>query len=74
MIVCDEIASVDDSEAIISGIGCGVKFIVTAHGNCFTELMKRKEIIKLKDSGLMDIIAFLKGASAPGKIREVVRL
>ncbi|WP_303823793.1 hypothetical protein [Ruminococcus flavefaciens] len=74
VIVCDEIASVDDSEAIISGIGCGVKFIVTAHGNCFTELMKRKEIIKLKESGLMDIIIFLKGASAPGKIREVVRL
>ena len=74
VIVCDEIASISDSEAIISGIGCGVKFIVTAHGTCYEELIKRKEIAYLIESGLFDVVAFLRGASAPSKIREIKRL
>lgn len=74
VIVCDEISSTSDSESIISGIGCGVKFIVTAHGNCFDELIKRKELAYLIESGLFDTIVFLGGASAPSKIREIKRL
>lgn len=74
VIVCDEIASISDSEAIISGIGCGVKFIVTAHGTCYEELIKRKEIAYLIESGLFDVVAFLRGASTPSKIREIKRL
>lgn len=74
VIVCDEIASMSDSEAIINGIGCGVKFIVTAHGSSFEELSKRKEILYLTESGLFDNIIFLKGSAAPGKVSEVKRL
>lgn len=74
LIVCDEIASVSDAEAIINGIGCGVKFIITAHGSNYDELIKRREISDLTESGSFDTIVFLKGASYPGKIREFRRL
>lgn len=74
VIVCDEIASMSDSEAIISGIGCGVKFILTAHGTCYEELIKRRELAYLIESGLFDVVVFLRGASAPSKIREIKRL
>ena len=74
VIICDEIASLSDSEAIIDGIGCGVKFIITAHGSCYDELIKRSEIVFLLESGLFDTIAILKGAAAPSKIREIKRL
>ncbi|WP_294412051.1 hypothetical protein [uncultured Ruminococcus sp.] len=74
VIVCDEIASMSDSEAIISGIGCGVRFIVTAHGTCYDELIKRRELAYLIESGLFDVVVFLRGASAPSKIREIKRL
>lgn len=74
VIVCDEIASISDSEAIINGIGCGVKVIVTAHGRSFGELMRRREISCLTENGLFDTVVFLKGASAAGEIREVKRL
>ena len=74
VIFCDEISSMEDSEAILNGIGCGVKFAVTAHGEKYNDLMKRKDIEFLVNSGLFDCIAFLEGASAPSKIREIKRI
>ena len=74
VIVCDEIASMSDSEAIIGGIACGVKFIITAHGSCYDEIKKRREIVSLLESGLFDAIVLLKGASFPSKISEIKRL
>ncbi len=74
VIFCDEIASERDAEAIINGLACGVKFVVTAHGDSYSEAVKRKEITRLVESGMFDGIAFLKGASAPSEVREVRRL
>ena len=74
VIFCDEISSTEDSEAILNGIGCGVRFAVTAHGENYNDLMKRKDIAFLVNSGLFDCIAFLEGASAPSEIREIKRL
>ena len=74
LIVCDEIASSEDTEAIVSGIACGVRFIVTAHGMNMQEALKRSELSYLTESGLFQRIVFLKGVSRPGEIREIVRL
>lgn len=74
VIFCDEISSISDSEAIISGIGCGVVFAVTAHGNNYSDLMKRNDMAFLINSGLIDSIVFLEGNSAPSKVREIKRL
>ncbi len=73
VIICDEIASVDDSEAVISGLGCGVRFIVTAHGENMKEIRRRKATSFLLESGFIDRVVFLCGPSYPGKIREIVR-
>jgi stage III sporulation protein AA len=74
VVFCDEISSMADSEAIMKGIGCGVKFVVTAHGKNYSDFMKRNDIAFLVNSGLYDSIVFLEGASAPSKIREIKRL
>ncbi|WP_295090766.1 hypothetical protein [Ruminococcus sp.] len=74
VVCCDEISSMTDSEAILKGIGCGVKFAVTAHGENYRELMKRNDIAFLVNSGLFDSIVFLEGVSAPSKIREIKRI
>lgn len=73
-IFCDEIASISNAEAIISGSGCGVKFVVTAHGNTYDEVIKRNEIARLISSGSVDSLVFLSGASAPSVVREVRRI
>ena len=74
LIFCDEIASADDVSSIIGGLACGVKFVVTAHGSSYDEVVKRHEICKLIDSGFFEGIIFLKGSNAPSVISEVRRL
>ncbi|WP_295071871.1 hypothetical protein [Ruminococcus sp.] len=74
VIFCDEIASQSDAEAILDGIGCGVKFVVTAHGVNYTELLRRKEINYLLEKGKFDAAVFLTGSSSPGEVREIRRL
>lgn len=74
VIFCDEIASEKDVEAIIDGIGCGVGFVVTAHGVNYSDLLKRKEICYLLDKGKFDEVVFFNGANFPGVVREIRRL
>ena len=73
VVCCDEIASQEDAEAILNGIGCGVRFIVTAHGSSMKELVNRREIACLIDSGMFGAVCFLHGASKPSVVREIVR-
>lgn len=73
VIFCDEISSMEDAKAVLDGIGCGVKFVVTAHGSSISELRKREDTAFLMDSGMIDRIVFLQGQSAPSKIREIKR-
>ncbi|MBR3665897.1 MAG: hypothetical protein IKN66_01900 [Ruminococcus sp.] len=74
LIVCDEIASSSDAEAIISGLACGVRFLVTAHGENEKEVSKRPELKTLTDSGFFHKLVFLRGASSPGEVGRIVRL
>ena len=71
IIVCDEIGSTDDSEAIMQGYGCGVKFAATAHGNSIEELMKRQCIGRLIEKNVFDIAVVLDGSENAGKIKEI---
>lgn len=45
VIICDEITTEQEAEAIKYTVNCGVSFIATAHARCFEELMS-KEILK----------------------------
>lgn len=74
VIFCDEIASHKDSEAILNGISCGVRFVVTAHGRNMQELSRRRDIACLLESGMIDIVCFLHGSLKPSTVREVIRL
>lgn len=74
VIFCDEIASQADADAVISGLSCGVRFIVTAHGENEKELLKRAELRSMIESGFFHCLVFLKGASAPGITDRIVGL
>ncbi len=74
VIFCDEIASMADAEAIMGGLACGVKFVVTAHGKSFSDLLKRRETAMLINSGFFDGAVFLEGGHSPSVVREVRRL
>ena len=73
-IVCDEIADDSDTQAMLSGAGCGISFIATLHADSLDSLKRRPFAEKLLISGLFARAVFLVGASAPGQIRKVREL
>ena len=73
VIICDEVALDGETEEIIYGVNCGVKFIITAHAN-EDDFYRRADLINLCKKGRFTKIAFLLGANSPGKVKKVVDL
>lgn len=47
MLVCDEIGSAADADAILHAAGCGVPILASAHGSALCELLRRPVFAKL---------------------------
>lgn len=71
VIICDEVSLDGETEEIVYGINCGVKFIITAHAN-EEDFFRRNDLITLCKKGRFMKIAFLSGANSPGKIQRIV--
>lgn len=73
-IFCDEISTELDAAAILSSIGCGVKFCATVHGGSYDEMCSRPVMKKLLNTGVFGYTVILSGGVNPGKISEIRRL
>ncbi len=73
-IFCDEISSDGDTEAILKGVGSGVKFCATAHGADLESICRRGFLKPLLKSDAFGYAVMLSGADSPGQIREIRRL
>ncbi len=74
LIICDEIGSQQDADAMLEAMNAGVPVVATAHASCEDELISRPQIERLIDYGAVDKIFFLKGSSAPGIVRKVINV
>ena len=74
IIICDEVASMTDVDAIIKGCYSGVKFIVSVHIGSPEDLFLRPISKKLTDCSFFDYVVFLDNALNPGKIKQIVEL
>lgn len=74
IIVCDEIGSDSDLQAINACVGAGVELIATAHGGSLEEIMKRDIIEKILMTGAFDNIVLLKGKSEPCKVESIIKV
>lgn len=74
MIFCDEIGSKEDSDAILEGLRCGVKFAVTAHAGSFEELTKRSQIQSLFAEQAIDTVVMLAGGEKIGQIQKIIKV
>lgn len=72
-IFCDEISTEQDVAAIMSSIGCGVKFCATVHGGSFDEMCSRPVMKKLLNTGAFGYAVILSGGNNPGRIQEIRR-
>ena len=70
-IVCDEISTEEDVNAILQAHGCGVKFIASVHAGNFDDIRKRMMIQPLFQAGVFQYCVYLNREQA---IQRVQRL
>lgn len=70
-IVCDEIGSRNDFDAIENMLNCGVKFIATIHCDSKKSLLKRKNIVELLRMNAFEKAVFLESRQNAGKIKSI---
>lgn len=73
VIICDEIGTEEEANAIHAGLNCGVCVIASAHAYDSTELYHKKQIMRLISLGAFEYIIFLQNARTPGRVQEVIK-
>ena len=71
-VLCDELGGVEDMAAVRQGLGCGVCFVASIHGETKEDLQLRCGAL-LGKGGFAHAV-FLRGNQAPGQIAEVMAL
>ena len=74
VIVCDELGTPGDAEAVAQGVASGVVFFATAHCDDPAGLRKKPALTALLDTGAFAKAAFLSGRSRPGAVAQWVTL
>lgn len=71
IIICDEIGSNEDIEAIEHSVNCGVTIIATVHSSSEYELKRRENIRSIVKTGAFSKIVFLSNKNSPGQIVKI---
>lgn len=72
MIVCDEIGTVDECEAIKSGLNSGVNFVLSIHASSIAELKNKPQFKSLVQSGIIGKVVLL--SFVPCRIKEIFEI
>ena len=73
VLVCDEISTEADAEAILRLLGCGVPVIASAHAASWDDLERRPVLKQLLDKGVFQYAAVLSGREQ-GKVQTLRRV
>ncbi len=71
-IVLDEVGTEKEAEAIESGLNSGVNFFLSVHASDIKELFRRRQIVKLLNSGGFDAVVFLDSRENPSRITDYI--
>lgn len=74
VLVCDEIGSEDDVQAILESMNAGVHIIATTHGTSVAEVLRRGQLASLIRQGGFQKAVILKGYGRPGEIERIETL
>lgn len=72
IIICDEIGTEEECEAIKSALNSGVNFVLTIHASTEQELRNKPQFKSLEKSGIVDKAVILD--NKPCKIKEIIRI
>ena len=71
-IILDEIVSDDEVAAIEIGLNAGVSFYLSVHATDENELIRKKAVTRLINSGAFSCVVFLHGKDNPSKIAKII--
>lgn len=74
VILLDELGGMEDVLALEQGFFSGVDLIASIHASSAEEALRRPQVQRLRQCGMLRALAVLAGSSAPGRIKEVVML
>ena len=72
VVICDEIATCDDTDAIQSLFNAGIPVIATAHAGSYTQLCRKTEIKRLIDGKAVSNIVILNSYTTRHRIAELI--
>ncbi len=72
VIICDEVGTTVDIEAIEQGLNAGVSIVASIHATNAHELMQKPQGRALIKTGAFEKIVFFKGREQVGEIKEVI--
>ena len=72
VIICDEIGDKSDSDAILSAVNSGVRFVASIHAANPEELRKRAFVKEIFDTKAFSAVAFLSSPATPGRISRIL--
>lgn len=70
IIVCDEIGTKEDTDAVESAFGCGVCIAATVHGGSPDDIFRRKNIRRLIEMGVFEYMAFIR----EGNVEKILNI
>jgi stage III sporulation protein AA len=71
ILICDEIGTEGDIEALNMAFNSGVNIIVTIHGYSIEDIYKRRVFKELLENSILDRIVVLSNRNGPGTIENV---
>ncbi len=71
-IVLDEVGTDEEAEAIEAGLNSGVNFFLSVHASNINELFRRRQIVRLLNSGGFDAVVFLDSRENPSRIIDYI--
>lgn len=72
VIICDEIGTEGEIQAVSSGLNSGVYFITSIHAAAVEELEKKVQFQMLREIGAIEKVAILYGRENPGQVKKII--
>ena len=73
VILCDELGSERETAAVEEVVNAGVSLIVSVHAASAGELLRRRQIRRLMETGAFRTVVLLDCAARPGKIKGIYK-
>ena len=74
VIICDEIGTMNEVDALSMAFNSGVNMILTVHGIDLDDVSRRKSLKELINDNILERIVVLSSKNGPGTLEKVYKI